>query len=365
VSSSENQIDTPALVIDVNILERNIAKMAEYLRSRKSKLRPHVKVHKSPVLAKKQIAAGAIGITVAKVSEAEVMAQSGIDDILIANEIVGEQKLRRLARVAKRTKLQVAVDNLENVKQISHYAAQEGSNIGIIVELNLGSNLEGILDRCGVSPGEPAAALISEVAKLKNIEFRGLMGYEGALRKFTDAKRKCAAIESALALLVETKEQVEDAGFDVPIVSCGGTMSYDIASGFPGVTEIQAGSYVFMDATYLRSGIDFELSLTLWSSIVSRPHANKAIMDAGYKAISADHGLPIVKNRSEMEVIALNAEHGHVSSKKQDISCAIGEKLELIPTHVDTTVCLHDTYVLTQDGVVKGNLEIACRGKLQ
>jgi len=362
---TDMQIDTPALVLDVDILERNIARMAEYLRGRKSKLRPHVKVHKSPILAKKQIAAGAIGITVAKVSEAEVMAQSEIDDILIANEIVGEQKIRRLARLAKRCKVQVAVDNLENAKQISHFAAQEGSNVGIIVELNLGSNLEGILDRCGVSPEQPATALISEIAKLKNIEFRGLMGYEGALRKFTDAKKKRAAIESALGLLVETKDQVKDAGFEVPIVSCGGTMSYDISSDFPGVTEIQAGSYVFMDATYLRSGIDFELSLTLLCTVVSRPHANKAIVDAGYKAISADHGLPLIKDRPEMEVISLNAEHGHISTHKQEIDCAIAEKLELIPTHVDTTVCLHDNYVLTQGSVVKGNLEIPCRGKLQ
>jgi len=362
---TDMQIDTPALVLDVDILDRNVARMAEYLRGRKTKLRPHVKVHKSPVLAKKQISAGAIGITVAKVGEAEVMAQSGIDDILIANEIVGEQKLTRLARIAKGCKLQVAVDNLENAKQISHFAAQEGSNIGVIVELNLGSNLEGILDRCGVSPGKSATVLVSEIAKLKNIEFRGLMGYEGALRKFTDANKKRAAIESALGLLVETKDLVKDAGFEVPIVSCGGTMSYDISSGFPGVTEIQAGSYVFMDATYLRSGIDFELSLTLLSTVVSRPHANKAIVDAGYKAISADHGLPLIKDRPEMEVISLNAEHGHISTHKQEIDCAIADKLELIPTHVDTTVCLHDNYVLTQDGVVKGNLEIPCRGKLQ
>ena len=361
----EMQIDTPALVLDVDILERNIARMAEYLRGRKAKLRPHVKVHKSPVLAKKQIAAGAIGITVAKVSEAEVMAQSGVDDILIANEIVGEQKLRRLAVLAKRSKLQVAVDNLENAKQLSRFAAQEGSIIGIVVELNLGSNLEGILDRCGVSPGQPATALISQIGKLKNVEFRGLMGYEGALRKFTDVKKKRAAVESALSLLVETKDQVEDLGFEVPIVSCGGTMSYDISSDFPGVTEIQAGSYVFMDATYLSYGIKFELALTLWSTVVSRPHANKAIVDAGYKAISADHGLPLIKDRPEMEVISLNAEHGHISTHKQEIDCAIADKLELIPTHVDTTVCLHDNYVLTQDGVVKGNLEIPCRGKLQ
>ena len=362
---TEMQIDTPALVLDVDILERNIARMAEYLRGRRAKLRPHVKVHKSPVLAKKQIAAGAIGVTVAKVSEAEVMAQSGVGDILIANEIVGEQKLKRLAMLAKRSKLQVAVDNLENAKQLSRFAAQESSIIGIVVELNLGSNLEGILDRCGVAPGEPAIALVKEIAKLKNVEFRGLMGYEGALRKFTDVKKKRGAVESALGLLVATKDQVEDLGFEVPIVSCGGTMSYDISSDFPGVTEIQAGSYVFMDATYLSYGINFELALTLLSTIVSRPHANKAIVDAGYKAISADHGLPLIKDRSEMEVVSLNAEHGHVSSRKQEINCALGDKLELIPTHVDTTVCLHDNYVLIQDDVVKGSLEIAGRGKLQ
>lgn len=340
--------------------------MAEYFRGKKAHLRPHVKVHKSPLIAHKQIRAGARGITCAKISEAEVMAQNGIDDILIANEIVGDEKVRRLLRLAKLCQLQVPVDDAENARHLSRLAAQENSKVQVLVDVNLSTDLDGILDRCGVPPGETAVKLAREIVHLPNIEFSGLMGYEGGLRKFPEfASRKIIA-EKAFSCLIETKDTVEDHGVNVGSVSCGGTMSYNIAAEFPGVTEVQAGSYVFMDATCQEFGLgDFETSLTLLTSIVSRPRSDKAIMDAGLKAISADSGLPIVKERPELQCIGLNAEHGHIRIKNPEISLHQGDRLELIPTHVDTTTCLHDNYIIIKTDETIETLPITCRGKLQ
>jgi D-serine deaminase-like pyridoxal phosphate-dependent protein len=207
--------------------------------------------------------------------------------------------------------------------------------------------------------------LAREVAQLKNIEFEGLMGYEGGLRKFPEFRDRKEATEKALNRLIKTKDMVEDSGLNVGTVSCGGTMSYDIAGEFPGVTEVQAGSYVFMDATYQRFGIDFEISLTLLTRVMSRPRPEKSIIDAGLKAISADSGLPIVKARPELECVELNAEHGHIRVMNSAGELRQGDRLELIPNHVDTTVCLHDNYVATRQGEIEAILEVACRGKLQ
>ncbi len=359
-----NRIDTPVLLLDLDALDRNIQRMGSYFRGRKVSLRPHVKVHKSPFIAHKQLRAGARGITCAKVSEAEVMAQSGIDDILIANEIVGGDKLRRLARLARDCKILVSVDDIENGRQLSFAASQEESTIGVLVDINLSSGLAGILDRCGVPAGPPAVKLCREVSELKNLEFKGLMGYEGGLRKFPEFAARKVAVEGALGRLVETKEMVEGIGLNVQIISCGGTASYNIAGELPGITEVQAGSYVFMDATYRKLGLDFETSLTVLTTVISRPRPGKIITDAGLKAISADSGLPIVKERPELECIGLNAEHGHIKAEP-DIDVRTGEQLELIPTHVDTTVCLHDNYLMTRGDEAIGVLEIAGRGKLQ
>jgi 3-hydroxy-D-aspartate aldolase len=191
------------------------------------------------------------------------------------------------------------------------------------------------------------------------------MAYEGGLRKFPEFSERKAAVERALTRVIETRDMIEDLGLNVEAVSCGGTMSYNITGEFPGVTEVQAGSYVFMDATYQKFGLDFEISLTLLTTVISKPKPEKAIVDAGLKAISADSGLPIVKARPELECIGLNAEHGHVRILRSDVKLRTEDKLELVPTHVDTTVCLHDSYLLTRRDEVEGVLEVACRGKLQ
>ena len=298
-----HECDTPALVLDIEAAERNIKRMGEYFRGKKVHLRPHVKVHKSPFLAHKQIAAGAPGITCAKLSEAEVMANSGIQDILIANQIIGPYKIRKLATLAKQCNLRVLVDDIGNARELSKFATGVGSKIGVLIEVNLFRNLEGILDRCGVLPGETAVELAHKIAGLDGLEFKGLMGYEGSLRKFTTPEARSNAVKEALEPLIETRRMIEKSGLVVEDVSSGGTNSYDLVSRVEGVTEIEAGSYVFMDTSYRKAGIDFEQSLMILTGVVSRPRPEKVIVDAGLKTISADHGLPPIKGREDLECV--------------------------------------------------------------
>jgi len=364
---SAAEYDTPALMLDMDALERNIKRMADYFRGKKANLRPHVKPHKSPLIAHKQIAAGAKGITCAKLGEAEVMARAGITDILVANEVVGATKLSRLAKLARYCDIIVAVDNVKNAKQISKFAVQEGSTVHVLVDLNLGgeTHLEGILDRCGVTPGTPTVALANEIAKLKNVRFKGLMGYEGGLRQFPNFEQKKVAATKALNLLVGTRDLIQDSGLQVDIVSCGGTMSYNIAGEFPGVTEVQAGGYVLMDESYRRAGLGFDIAATVLTSVVSTPRPEKLIVDAGLKAITTDHGLPVVKDSPGLEVIAVNSEHGHIHINEPGIAIEIEDKLELIPAYIDTTVALYNEYVMTRGKEVEDTLDVAARGEIQ
>ena len=357
--------DTPALIVDIDTVDRNINRMGEYFRGKKVHLRPHVKVHKSPYFAHKQIAAGAQGITCAKLSEAEVMVNGGIKDILIANQIVGPYKLKRLAGLARECKLRVLVDDFANAKEMSDFALQENSKIGVMIELNLFRGLDGILDRSGVQPGQTAVDLAHKLAGLKGLEFKGLMGYEGSLRKFTNPESRVNAVKHALEPMIETKHQIEKSGIPVEDVSSGGTFSYNLTSQIDGVTEIEAGSYLFMDATYRKYGIDFEYALTILTGVISRPRLDKVIVDAGLKTISAEHALPPIKDREDLECIGLNAEHGHYRLTKPNVAPRTGDKLEMLPTHVDTTTCLHDNYVLVRKGEVERILRIEGRGKLQ
>jgi len=359
------EYETPVLLLDVDAADRNIRRMGEFFSGKKAALRPHVKVHKSPWLAKKQIEAGARGITVAKVSEAEVMVDGGIDDILVANEVVGADKTRRLAKLAKRCKLAVIVDDEGNAREISSAASAEDSRVRILVDLNLSQSGEGILDRTGVLPGRDAVALAQEVSKMSNVDFVGFMGYEGSLKAIQDPVEKVTSAKRALSLLTGTAEMATRAGLNVEMVSSSGTMSYKVAADFPGVTEVQAGGYVFMDLGYRKSGVDFETSLTLLTRVVSVPRPQKVIVDAGFKAISAESGLPGVKGRPDLEVISLNAEHGHVAVRDAQRTPRRAERLELLPSHADTTTCLHDEYVLTRNGEVFDTLRMAARGKLQ
>ena len=364
--------DTPALVLDMEALEHNIKRMSEYFHGKKATLRAHTKIHKSPFVAHMQIEAGSKGITCAKLGEADVMIQSGIKDVLIANEITSAFKIERLVRLARYSDLKVAVDTVDNAKQISSAAKSVGSKVGVLVDVNLGAttDLDGILDRCGVPPGQEAVNLAKEVSRLDGIELRGLMGYEGSIfnyrsMKDIDSEARISLCKQALSHLIETRDLVQDAGMQVEIVSGGGTMTYDIAGEYPGVTEVQAGMYALMDATYRRFGMDFEFAVSILGRVVSRPRKSKIILDVGGTAISTDAGLPWVKNRPDLRVIEVNAEHTHIVTDQPDANLMVGDVAELLPTDVDTLTCLHDRYVGVRKGDVEMEIGIPVRGKFQ
>lgn len=362
IGSSKFDIDTPALLIDLEKMEYNIAKMADFFKGKKTNLRPHIKTHKSPVLAHKQIEAGAIGITCQKLGEAEVMTRAGIRDIFISNEIVGVQKIKRLVNLRKSTNIKVAIDNYENAKNISNAAREKGVKLGVLIELNIGMN------RCGVSPGETALKLVQEINKLEGLEFLGLMGYEGHT-VFIESyeKRECEA-KKAIKLVNNTNKLFEKNGIRCKIVSCGGTGTYSITSSCPGVTEIEAGSYITMDTRYNTIegiGGEFKQTLSVLTTVISKPTDDRAILDVGMKGISKEFGFPQIKSdKVKAELYKLSEEHGFVKLlDPSDKWLNVGEKIELIPSHGCTTINLHDKYYGIRDGIVEIVIPIEARGK--
>lgn len=354
----KEQLDTPALLIDLDIMESNIAKMAAYFRSVDAELRPHSKTHKTPIIAHKQIEAGAIGITCAKLGEAEVLVAAGIKDILIANEIVPPQKIVRLANLAKHADMMVAVDNPENIEDLSEAVQANGANLRVLVEVDTG------MKRCGVSPGEPALMLAQKVIQAKNLTFAGIMGYEGHTVATPDFEERKYETEKSLNLLIDTKELIEQNGIEIGIVSGGGTGTYNITGKFPGMTEVQAGSYVLMDSFYSNVLDDFDCALTVLSTIISRPRRDGAITDAGMKTMTKEFGLPIAKDMDGVELTGLSEEHGKMILSSSSMNLRPGDTIEFIPSHGCTTINLHDKFYGIRNGKLESVWDIAGRGKL-
>lgn len=358
-----SEVDTPALVIDADAMETNICDMAQYFSKSTSVLRPHAKTHKSPIIALKQIEAGAVGITCAKLGEAEQLQQGGVKDILIANQIVGHRKIARLAGLARHCDIAVAVDNEKNAQEISDAAVAAGTTIRALVEVNIGMN------RCGVEPGKDTLDLVQKVTKMPGLRFFGIQAYEGHLvMKGTHEERE-QMVKDAMAPLIETRREVEAAGFEVGVISGGGTGTYDITSQIDGFDEIQAGSYVFMDAKYNSvegPGEQFKPAIYLWSTVISRPNADRAITDIGMKTASPELGMPKPLDFPGAEVTKLSEEHGIVEIHDEEArQLAVGDKIRIQPGHVCTTVNLHDNYVVARNGVVEAVWRVAGRGRSQ
>jgi len=348
-------IDTPALLIDLDTMERNIEIMAEFFERHTSNLRPHTKTHKCPVLAHKQLRAGAKGITCAKLGEAEVMAGAGISDILIANQIIGEQKITRLANLAHHCDIIVAVESAENVADLSNAAKRVGSTIRILIEVDVG------MHRCGIKSAEAAPALARTIIDSPNLKFEGIMGYEGHVVMVPDLEdRESAAMES-MKTLVGVKEVLEQNGIEVKIVSAGGTGTYNISGVYPGITEIEAGSYILMDAKYRGVLQDFESALTILSTVTSRPDKESAIIDAGMKAMTFEFGMPELIGVPGASISFLSEEHGHIYI--EDADPKVGQKVELVPSHCCTTINLHDRFYGVRGDRLEAIWPIAGRGK--
>lgn len=358
IGMHKTELDTPALCLDLAVVESNISRMAGYLKGSAVRLRPHTKTHKSPMLAQMQVAAGAIGITCAKLGEAEVMAAAGLKDILIANQIVGAAKIARLVGLATYTDVMVAVDDARNVAELDRAARAAGVTLRVLVEVNIGMN------RCGVAPGQTACDLASLVAAAPGLRFEGLMGYEGHTVFIRDPEERRRATVASLCLLVDSANLIRADGIPVAIVSGGGTGTYFITGRYPGVTELQAGSYITMDAQYREVvGIDFDYGLSILSSVISVPSPDRAECDAGLKTMTRDFGLPKLIDPPGWELVGLAEEHGHLRRLDGPL-LQPGDKVEIVPNHGCTTINLHDEYWVIRDGLLAAVWPIAARGKV-
>jgi D-serine deaminase-like pyridoxal phosphate-dependent protein len=354
----KSEVPTPALLLDIEAAYRNIERMANFAKDAGCALRPHIKTHKLPFLAHRQISAGAIGITCAKLSEAEVFLRSGITDILIANEVVEPEKIKKLVGLASLAHLMVCVDNESNAIKLNEAAKEAGlRKLDILLEINVG------LNRCGVLPGKPALELASKLSRMKHLNIEGVMGYEGALFEMLE-KEKHALCNERNSKLVETAELLERNGFNIKIVSAGGSNTSMYTGNFKGITEIQVGSYATMDGYNRKHGMNYEQAITIMATVISTSQKNIAVIDVGMKAVSTDKGLPdCVDGRMKLKM--LNEEHGYIDFSKSSKPLKVGSKIELIPAHGCTTIPFYNSYLIVRGGYVAAVMPIAARDGLQ
>lgn len=308
IGRHKSELTTPCLLLDLDAAESNIARMAAFFEKSSCKVRPHSKTHKSPWIARKQMQAGAIGITCAKVQEAKAFIQAGIDPILIANQVVGRSRIEETAALATIADVTVCIDQFENACELSAAAQRHGVSLQYLIEVDVG------LGRCGVPPGNATLDLLCRVSRLPSLAFKGVMGYEGGVF-VDDAAEKIRITRERNQALVETAQLLQSKGFRVEIVSAGGSNTFALTGSCPGITEVQAGSYVTMDAWNSRYGIDFRQAISILTTVISRPTAGRVVTDAGIKALSTDHGLPEVVSHPGLAFEALNEEHGRLTRK--------------------------------------------------
>lgn len=365
-----SDIDTPALIIDLDAMERNMALLADRAAALGVRLRPHAKTHKSAIIAAKQAALGAVGICCQKVAEAEALAAGGVRDILVSNEVVGARKLARLAALARQIKIGVCVDHFEQIAMLDAAARQASSRIDVLVEIDVGGR------RCGVAPGPLAISFATEIARSANLRFGGLQAYHGRAQHLrTPAERK-AAIDTSQRDVIDTVAHLKAAGFACDTIGGAGTGTF-MLEGASGVwNELQAGSYIFMDADYARNVSDeggnaprFEHALFVLATVMSATSAEQVVVDAGHKALSNDSGFPDVWQRPGLAYQRPSDEHGVITVAPGAVSPAWGDRLLLVPGHCDPTVNLHDWYVGVRDfGTPRARVEtlwpIDARGAL-
>jgi D-serine deaminase-like pyridoxal phosphate-dependent protein len=352
-------VDTPALILDLDAFEKNIATLQKALAGKKVRVRAHAKTHKCPEIARRQIAAGAVGVCCQKVSEAEALVEGGVEDVLISNEVVGAQKIARLAELSRRARIGICVDNLENVLQLE----KSGAKLDVYVELEVG------MRRCGIAPGEPAVELAKSIARSSHLRFGGLQAYHGRAQHLRSMEERRSSIGAAAKAVRETKALLDKSGIACPIVTGAGsgTFMFEVESG--AWDEIQPGSYIFMDADYARNEWAaplprFEHALFVLGTVMSRPAPNIAILDAGLKASSVDSGMPSVWKRPGLAYTRASDEHGVVEIGAGTAAPVLGDKLLLVPGHCDPTVNLYDWYVCVRNGIVEALWPITARGAL-
>jgi D-serine deaminase-like pyridoxal phosphate-dependent protein len=342
-----DELTTPALLVDLDAMESNLHAMAGYFANKPAKLRPHFKNHKSPMLAWKQIRAGAIGMTCATLREAEILVQHGVDNILIANEIAGETKSIALAELSRLAIVIAAVDSVAAVRDLARAQRNRGSQIKTVIDVNIG------LNRCGVPPGEEVLELAWSALD-QGLEVCGIMGYDGHHQVLPPSEERDEQVRMGAECLVHSAELLRANRIPVDILSTGGTGTYNVAGVYPGVTEIQAGSYLLMDTLYQERGSKFRRSLSVLTTVLHSSAYGHAVVDCGLKAISSERGLPDVKDADEIELKALHAEHGllHWNSGASN-TLAVGQKLQLNVRYSDATLNLHSRLFGVRNGTIE------------
>ncbi|HWE20980.1 MAG TPA: DSD1 family PLP-dependent enzyme [Hyphomicrobiaceae bacterium] len=340
------QVDTPALVIDLDAFDRNLQRMASFAARSGMRLRAHAKTHKSPIIAARQVALGAVGVCCQKVSEAEVMVEGGIGDVLVSNEVAGAAKLDRLAALARRATVGVCVDDPGNVAELETAAAGAGARLDVLVEIDVGAK------RCGATAGAPAARIAELVAAAPHLRFAGLQAYHGSAQHVREAGERRNLIARAVELVQETQRALAAAGLGARTVSGAGTGTYENEAASGVYTELQCGSYIFMDADYARnkcadgSAFDaYEHALFVYATVMSAPVPERVVVDAGLKAHSVDSGMPVPWQLPGAVYRRPSDEHGVLDLSGCSARLGRGDKVLLIPGHCDPTVNLHDWYV--------------------
>ncbi|OGV69079.1 MAG: hypothetical protein A3K19_16765 [Lentisphaerae bacterium RIFOXYB12_FULL_65_16] len=359
IGTRVEELDTPALLLDLDALERNLRRMADLMMRFGMALRPHVKTHKCSIIGQLQMQAGAIGLTCAKLGEAEVMADAGLRHLLIANQVEGRIKVQRLIALAARSEVIVAVENVRNAQEIAAAATTAGVCVDVIIEVDTG------MSRCGVLPGPDTLALAQAIVALPGLRFRGLMGYEGhvVLLKSETERRRLA--EESVQRLLGAAADLRAAGLEVEIVSAGGTGTTLITGQAKGITDIQAGSYVVMDATYRQVLPEFENALFILASVMSRRNGKYVVLDMGKKAATEEFGLPVLRDMPGARLVGLSEEHAKVELTDPHGPLRIGDKVWVIPSHCCTTINLHDEYFCVRGGRLEAIWPIDARGKVR
>jgi|3_EtaG_2_1085321.scaffolds.fasta_scaffold02528_4 D-serine deaminase-like pyridoxal phosphate-dependent protein len=355
--SGLEKIATPFLALDLDIFDRNLERMQQSIVENGLRWRPHVKSIKTPAIIDRLQAAGAEGVTCAKVSEAEVMVDAGIQDILIANQIVSPQAIQRLAMLNGKARVITAIDSLKNAEDLSKAAAASGVKIPVVIEVDIG------LARAGVMPGQPVVDLAGDISSLPGIEFLGVMGWEGHATRIKDVDAKFAAVKEATEQLVNSARSCDAAGFKTEIVSCGGTGTYWMTAKCPGVTEIQAGGGVFCDIQYHDNfGVPHEYALTVWTTVCSRPNDARIVVDTGWKSMSAYPVEPKPLGLGKLKRVGLSAEHTTIELADPADEPKIGDRIQFIVGYADSTVFLHEKIYAVQQDTVFGVWPIEARG---
>ena len=330
-----SELDTPALWVELDALERNIAQLARHFAAAQVRWRPHMKGIRVPAIAQKAVAAGAIGVTCATIREAEAMAASGIRDILIANEMVGERKTTRLAKLSQRSDAKVIVDSEANIGELSRAATAQATSIGVLIDVNTGMN------RTGLLPGPAVVRLAKAVEQSESLRFLGLMTWEGHTLEIADDELRARATTGAIDQLLDMAEACRAAGLDVAIVSGGGSGTYKTTPFIQGMTEIQAGGAIFSDVIYQSWGVETEPCLFVRTIVSSRPAPERIVVDAGFKTLPVWHAQPRCASLAAVKSHVSSAEHGIITLEQPDERVKVGDMLDFVVGYTDSTIILH------------------------